>query len=127
MSKETPISSRIGKYLTFCRIPNWRCGVMTGQFRKDSKHKWYHVITGTAGLSDRQFPLDDGSGRTVYLEVKAPGKKQSQDQIDFEAMCVARNIPYFVAFSAYDVQDILELFGMCNKTVNQWMESAKNK
>ncbi len=109
---ETQLSKEIGDFLTLNRVPNWRCGVLNGQFRGHGEKRWRHIITGTPGLSDRQFMTSDGSGQTVYLEIKPPGKYQSKKQKEFEAECVQRNIPYFVAKSISDVAEILEAYGM---------------
>ena len=109
---ETQISKEIGNFLTINGVPNWRCQVLKGQFRGHGEKHWRHVETGKAGLSDRQFMTNDGSGRTVFLEIKQPGKKQSKVQKDFEADCVKRGIPYFVATSIMDTAEILEAFGM---------------
>ena len=122
---ETAISRICGGYLTDNGIPNWRCSVLTGQFRKSPKHKWYHIITGTAGLSDRQFLLDNGSGQTVYLEMKKPDGVQSDDQIAFESECVSRGVPYYIAKDLYDVQEILEIYDMVKITVKEWLATAK--
>lgn len=109
---ETQISKEIGDFLTLNRVPNWRCQVLVGMFKGHGQKRWYHVETGTPGLSDRQFLTDDGSGRTVYLEIKQPGKDQSEVQRDFEAQCVQRNVPYFVARSVQDTAEILEALDM---------------
>ncbi len=110
--KETKISKSIGEFLTLNRVPNWRCGVLKGQFRKHGTKNWYHIDTGIKGLSDRQFMTSNGSGQTVYLEIKQPGKNQSDIQKEFEENCVKRNIPYFVARSVDDAAEILEALGM---------------
>jgi len=127
MRSEATISNETGKYLTANGIPNWRQSVLNGQFRKSPKHKWYHIITGTPGLSDRAFLLDDGTGRTFYLEMKKPGGIQSEYQIAFESECIARGAPYGIAESPVDVQEILEIYGMCKLTVDEWKKGVTGR
>ena len=43
-----------------------------------------------------------------YIEVKAPGKKQSEAQKRFEARCNAVGISYDLAYSVLDVEKILK-------------------
>jgi len=109
---ETEISKEIGEFLTLNHIPNWKCHVLHGKFQAFGSKIWRIIKTGIKGMSDRQFPLDNGSGQTLYLEVKKPGGKQSSDQKDFQKMCDERSIPYFVATSIQDVVEILEIYNM---------------
>lgn len=110
MKSETQISKECGDFLSLNHIPNWRTGVLNGFFRKSPKHKWYRVVTGTAGLSDRQFLMPDG--KTAYLEVKTETGKQSQEQRDFEATCIKWNAPYFIVRSVNDLAEVLQELNM---------------
>lgn len=94
------------------RIIHWRNNVLNGRFKGVGEQKTRHVINGTKGLADWAFLLNDNSGRTVYLEIKAPGKKQSQDQKDFQTDCDRRNVPYYCIDNVNDLIEILEIYGM---------------
>ena len=94
------------------RIIHWRNNVLDGKFQGYKEKKWRHVKNGTKGLADWAFLLNDGSGRTIYLEIKAPGKKQSQDQKDFQADSDRRNVPYYCIDDVNDLIEILEIYGM---------------
>ena len=61
-----------------------------------------------AGVSD--LVIDIG-GRIHYLEVKAPGGKQSPDQLAFEAATIAQESPYMVVNNINDAIFVLEEWG----------------
>ena len=63
-----------------------------------------------AGVGD--ICLCHGAFGTFFLEVKRPKGRMSQDQIDFRAGCDATNIPYAVAHSRDEAQDILASWGL---------------
>ena len=111
--KESPVSKDCRELLLLNEIEHWRVGVMNGRFTPFGGGPSRVVKTGTKGHSDLVFLLQDGSGRTVYLETKRPvGGRQSPDQCDFEAMCIKRNAPYFIVSSVQDLAEILEAYGM---------------
>lgn len=93
-------------------IIHWRNNVLDGKFRGVRDKSWRHVKNGTRGLSDWAFLLEDNSGNTVYLEIKKPGKKQSQDQKDFQADCDKRNVPYYCIDNVNDLIEILSIYNM---------------
>ena len=43
-----------------------------------------------------------------FIEVKAPGGKQSEEQLNFQECCVKAGIPYILAYSLEDVIDVIE-------------------
>jgi hypothetical protein len=94
------------------RIIHWRNNVLNGEFRGAGETFWRHVVNGIKGLADWAFLLNDGSGRTVYLEIKKPGGVQSQNQKDFQADCDRRNVPYYCIDNVNDLIEILEIYGM---------------
>ena len=110
--KESQIVRSCTDLLKLKRIIHWRNNVLNGKFQGHGEKKWRHVINGTKGLADWAFLLNDGSGRTVYLEIKAPGKKQSQDQKDFQADCDRLGVPYYCIDDSADLVEILEIYGM---------------
>ena len=111
--KESVVSKACRKILRANRIPHWRNNVLTGLFRGFKEKVLRAVQTGTKGMGDISFVMTDGSGRTAYLETKRPvGGVQSQDQKDFEAMCIKWGIPYYMVSSVNDLEEILEIYGM---------------
>lgn len=46
--------------------------------------------------------------RTIYLEVKRPGERQNDDQLQFQAEVEAQGAEYHVVHDADEVQDILK-------------------
>lgn len=109
---ETELSKKIGDYLTLRGLPNWRASVLNGKFKGFGQSGYSIIKTGIPGLSDKQALLTDGTGRTIYIEVKLPGKKQRKTQIEFESLCNKLNVPYFVAYSVSDVKQILDGFNI---------------
>jgi hypothetical protein len=80
---------------------DWRKShVMKGMY------KGYRVSTGKVGRPDDDFIMEDGSGRTCYVEYKKPGGIQSPDQIEFMEKCKRFNIPYILT-------DNVESFRKC--------------
>lgn len=94
------------------KIIHFRNNVLHGKFKGFKDKAWRIVKTGLKGISDWGFFLNDGSGRTVYLELKATGEDQSQDQKDFQADCDKRNIPYYAIDDPIDLMEILDIYGM---------------
>jgi len=94
------------------QIIHWRNNVLDGKFRGSGEKNWRHVKNGVPGLSDWSFLLNDGSGRCVFLELKKTGGKQSQNQIDFQADCERRLIPYYCVDDVIDLKEILDIYGM---------------
>ena len=94
------------------RIIFWKNHVINGKIKGSGEKSFRHIITGTAGMGDLSFMLNDGSGRIAFIEFKSPTGKQSQVQIDFEKECIKRNVLYFVVRDPADLQEILEMFGM---------------
>jgi predicted RNA-binding protein YlxR (DUF448 family) len=76
-------------------------------------YKWFvyknHQSLGTKkGISDLTATKD---GRTLWLEVKKEGGKQSQDQKDFERDIKAVGSEYYVVRSIEDVETVIALQG----------------
>jgi hypothetical protein len=44
----------------------------------------------------------------IFVEVKSPVGRQSEDQKRFEALCAKANIPYILARSLDDIQKYLK-------------------
>lgn len=108
--KENPVSKGCRRLLKANKIPHWRNNVLNGLFRGYKEKKLRSVQTGTKGMGDISFILTDGSGRTAYLETKRPvGGVQSDDQKDFEAMCIKWGCPYYLVSSVEDLKEILEV------------------
>lgn len=66
------------------------------------------------GAADLMASID---GRTHYIEVKEGKGKQKPGQEDFQARCVALNIPYGVAWSIEDVRALLAEWGVPTREV----------
>lgn len=61
------------------------------------------------GIADR-YAIKNGNG--VWIEVKAPGKKQSPSQIEFQKDIEEKKGHYLLAFSVEDVENyFVENFG----------------
>ena len=117
--KESPVSKECRELLRLNHIPHWRNNVLTGLFRGFKEKVLRVVQTGTKGMGDISFVMTDGSGQTAYLETKRPvGGRQSQDQKDFEAMCIKLGVPYYMVSSANDLAEILEVHGMLKFNIN---------
>lgn len=87
---------------------------------------WYMVPNGTAksravagkakamgmepGVADLAFVLDNGTA--AFMELKLPGKKQSEAQIAFQARCMAKDVPYVVCSELDNALEILEAWGI---------------
>ena len=119
--KEGPVSKACRKLLKDNHIPHWRNNVLFGLFKGFGAGKAMRAVqTGTKGMGDISFILTDGSGRTAYLETKRPvGGKQSQDQKDFEAMCIKWGCPYYMVSGVEDLIEILEIYGMLRIEIKQ--------
>ena len=109
---EAQVTKECTDLLKVKQIVHWRNNVLDGKFQCYKEKKWRHVKNGIKGMGDWSFVLNDGSGRTVFLELKATGKKQSQDQKDFESDCVKRNVLYFCIDNVNDLLEILSMFDM---------------
>ena len=57
------------------------------------------------GLSDMVFVIE---GRAHFLELKAPGKDQNDNQVKFEASCDVLSLPYRVTD---DINEAIEILG----------------
>ena len=62
-------------------------------------------IASYRGAPDRVMHLN---GRVVYLEIKLPKGKMSDNQLDFQAQCKDDHISYVVIRSLEDLQDLVE-------------------
>ncbi len=60
------------------------------------------------GCADLHIVVD---GKSHYMECKAPGEKQSEDQKAFEADCIANGIPYACVNSLTDALKVLSDWG----------------
>jgi len=61
------------------------------------------------GVADLVFIKD---GRAYFLEMKKPGGKQSDDQIDFQLDAACAGAQYAVAWSFEEAVKILQLWGI---------------
>ena len=59
-----------------------------------------------AGVSDMTFLREDG--RTVFIELKLPGQKQSKKQRDWERVVTACNAYYFVIETETEFQTTIK-------------------
>jgi hypothetical protein len=109
---EAAISKACEQFLTLNGIINWRASVLNGQCKGFGDKHWRPIKTGIAGLSDRQALLPDGTGRTLYIEVKKPGGKQRQSQKEFESECLKLGVPYVLVESVEDLAECLDAFGV---------------
>ena len=109
---EKEVTKECVDLLKLKQIVHWRNNSLSGWLTSTNGGKRQFIKTGTKGLSDYSFLLNDGSGRTVMLEFKATGGKMSQDQIDFEKACSDRNVPYYCIDNVNDLVEILEIYGM---------------
>lgn len=62
-------------------------------------------IASYKGAPDRVMHLN---GKVVYLEIKLPKGKMSENQLDFQAQCEDDNISYVVIRSLEDLQVLVE-------------------
>ena len=58
-----------------------------------------------AGVADMSYLLPHG--KVAYIEFKTEIGKQSANQLDFQAVCMALQIPYFICRSLEEFQQII--------------------
>lgn len=85
---------------------------VVNEFAGDKKPVWAAIriaLGRVNGVADYVFlcPL-----KSLAIEFKAPGKKQSEYQIAFEQWCKSRGVPYHVAFSADEGEALLVQYGI---------------
>lgn len=68
-----------------------------------NKNKAVGVV---AGVADMELTIDGGG--TVFIEMKLPGKKQSEEQIDFMKKVRERGHIYIVIFSFEDFKNFIK-------------------
>ena len=92
---------------TFYAVPN------DGRGGKNHKiHAW--KMGQLSGVAD--IYLNDPDGKSYYIEVKRCDNKQSKYQIEFQAHCEAKGIPYAIARSLDDAKIILDSWGLNKHT-----------
>lgn len=94
---EQIIKSQICEYLTMRRV--WF--YVPNNARVLRRHKYYRP-----GVSDI---VGIFNGKPLYIEVKAPGRRPSDDQIQFVLEAKNQGAIAFVAFSVEDVVENLHL------------------
>ncbi len=104
---ENPIKAKILNYLKTNLEWGFRCQSFEGNVRNKSGNHYY-MKSGKKGIPDVIVPLLDG--RTLFIEVKFPGKKLSKKQIEFRDYCLTHSIPWMLANSEYDVSDYLKAY-----------------
>lgn len=107
---ESEVTRDCVELLRLNHIIHWRNQSGSGQFKNYKSPKSHHIRMGTPGLADWSVLLVDG--KTLYLELKKTGGKQSQDQIDFEADCIRLGVPYLVADCWQTLAEFLDTYGM---------------
>lgn len=58
-----------------------------------------------AGVADMSYLLPNG--KVAYIEFKTEIGKQSANQLDFQAVCMALQIPYFICRSLEEFKEII--------------------
>ena len=87
---ETHVKSQIKDYLNIRHIFN------------------YHLLQGLGaykGVPDRVLHYQ---GRVIYLEIKKPGGKMSEAQLEFQNQCMADGIDYWCVSSTEALEELLE-------------------
>ncbi|MCP4393523.1 MAG: hypothetical protein GY804_04560 [Alphaproteobacteria bacterium] len=101
MTPEGKVAKDCRDLMTLHNIDWRKSHVMKGMY------KGYRVSTGKKGRADDDFLMDDGSGRTCYVEYKKPGGIQSPEQIEFMGKCKDLNIPYILTDNVVDFKNKL--------------------
>lgn len=110
---EADIQSQVVEYVSllaarcgflFCSIPNE--GKDRANPARLAKLKRMGLRPGAGDL------LFIKRGLSYFLEMKKPGEKQSDDQIDFQLDCAMVGAQYAVAWSFEEAVEILQLWGI---------------
>lgn len=73
---------------------------------------------GRAGSADIMVFFK--GGKTVFLEVKLPKKKQTQNQIDFQKQIEDLGFLYYIAHSIEEVEILIKNYKEKNKIEKLW-------
>lgn len=123
MSLESQTKKDCFELLHINGVKHWPVHSFHGNVKGYGDKRWRSMKTGCKGISDSQFLLSDGSGRTVYLEFKKlKGGRQSDDQKAFEADCIKLNVPYILVSHWMDLAEFLEVYGMLKFKLSKNME-----
>lgn len=68
----------------------------------------YHLLQGIGAYRGAPDRVAHVNGRVVYLEIKLPKGKQSENQVNFEAQCRADKIDYWVIRSVEELMAKIE-------------------
>jgi len=94
---ESEISKDIQDYLKDCGFTwFWRNQVYKGRVKSGA-----YLHTGKAGISDIILIAFD---RTIFIELKKSGGKQSDEQKEFEAHCLLNKQDYFLIESVEELK-----------------------
>ena len=107
-ASQTPegnIQRAIMQYLRYRKVACWRINVI-GIPMGDGKYRPNPEMVGVADIHCI-IPVK-GIGASVHLEVKAPKKKQTEHQLEFQRKVETAGGYYFVVRSVEDVQQVLE-------------------
>ena len=77
--------------------------------KKGAIMKGQGVVAGVADLTYLYPTSSRGEGTVAYVEVKLPGKRQSQVQKDWQATVEALGFDYFIIRSIADFEAVREL------------------
>lgn len=98
---EKEIQLSICDYLSYKKVFFWRQNTQPvfdkGHFRAMPKYS----LTGVPDII-----VIGRDGKFIGLEVKRPGGKQSDTQLEFQKNCIINNAGYYVVTSIDDVQKI---------------------
>lgn len=105
MKTEKRIQQEIYNYYVnnFC-LPNNPNRQMFFHIANENQHR----LTGigvVAGVADLFLTVKK---KPIFVEVKTPGGKQEPEQKDFEKLCKAMGIPYYIVRSLDDFKKLIE-------------------
>lgn len=97
---EKDIQAAICDYLASKKYFFWRQNTGAIYSQKDKAYRAMpkHSMKGVADII-----LIRKGGHAVFIEVKRPKGKQSEDQIDFETLCMLTKAEYYVVTSLDDI------------------------
>lgn len=102
-SPEKALKDAIRSYCKLRGCVPVKIGVSAGKRMIGGQERF--VSIGQRGTPDLAILLNDGTGRTLWCEVKSPTGRLTPEQATFRTWCQDRGIPHVVARSVDDVKE----------------------
>jgi len=101
----------VADMLRMLALPDWWWSTIpSGELRTQATGRLLHRMGLRPGIPD--FLLIDRDGQHYYLELKRGTARLNPAQLEFQAMCYARDIPHAVARSFAEAETQLRAWGV---------------